>query len=112
MANVSDSENALNAALSPRADASPTISDSLSSNKEDSLLGLNKKQVILENSLLAGGNANCSPLENSDIRNASSSSQDFIVNERSNIPQNNYNAKIKQDDSPDSCSVVLDDEGK
>lgn len=112
MASASDSENALNATLSPREDASPTISDSLSSSKEDSLLGLNKKQVILENSLLTDRNTNCSPLEKSEKRNASSSSQDFIVNERSNMPQNNYNLKIKQEDSPDSCSVVLDDEGK
>jgi hypothetical protein len=109
MASASDSENTLNAALSPRADASPTISNS---SKEDSLLGLNKNQVILENSLLTGGNTNLSPLENSEIRNASSSSQDFIVNERSNLPQNNYSAEIKQDDSPDSCSVALGDEGK
>ncbi|XP_023722994.1 traB domain-containing protein isoform X2 [Cryptotermes secundus] len=110
MANASDNENALNATLSPRENASPTISDSLSSSKEDSLLGLNKKQVILENSLLTGRNTNCSPLENSEVRNASSSSQDFIVNERSNMPQNNHSAKMRQDDSPDSCSVVLDDE--
>lgn len=112
MASASDSENALNAALSPREDSSPTVSGSLSSSKEDSLLGLNKKQVILENSLLTGGNTNCNPLENSEIRNASSSSQYFIVNERSNMPQNKYSAKIKQDDSPDSCSVLLDEEGK
>jgi hypothetical protein len=111
MASTSDSENALNAALSPREDASSTISDSLSSSKENSLRGLNTKQVIGENSLLTGGNTSCSTLENSEIRNASSSSQDFIVNYRSNMPQNNYSAKIKQDDSPDSCSV-LEDEGK
>jgi hypothetical protein len=112
MASTSDSERALNAALPPIADTSPTVPDSLSSRKEDSLLGLNKKQVILENSLLAGGNTNVSPLENSEKQNVSSSSQEFIVNERSNMPQINCSPKIKQDDSPDSCSVVLGDEGK
>jgi hypothetical protein len=101
MASASDSEKALKAAVSPLADASQTVSDSLSSSKEDSLLGVNKKQVILENSLLAGGNINVSPLENSEMRNVSSSSQDFILKERSDMPQNNCSAKIKQDDSPD-----------
>jgi hypothetical protein len=109
MASTSDSEKPLNATLSPHADAWQKVSDSLSSTKEDSLLGLNKNQVILENSLLAGGNTNASPLDNSEMRNVSSSSQDFIMNERSDM---SYSAKIKQDDSPDSCSVALGDKGK
>jgi hypothetical protein len=74
---------------------------------EDSLIGLNQKQVILDNSLLSGGDSNLNPFQKSGTQSA----QDFIVNERSDMPQNNFSTKRKRDDSPDSCSFVQDDEG-
>lgn len=74
---------------------------------EDSLIGLNQKQVILDNSLLSGGDSNLNPFQKSGIQ----SSQAFILNERSDMPQNNCSTKRKRDDSPDSCSFIQVDEG-
>jgi hypothetical protein len=87
-------------------------SDALINNKHYSVLGLNEKQVILEHSLLSGGDTNLNLLEKSGTQSASNSSQDFIVNERSNMPQSNYSTKRKRADSPDSCCITVDNEGK
>lgn len=93
-------------------ESSLTDSDALIISKDDSILGLNKKQVILENSLLSGGETNLNLLEKTGTHSAGDSSLDFIVNERSDMPQNNYSTKRKRADSPDSCCVNLDNEGK
>jgi hypothetical protein len=87
-------------------------SDALISGKDDSVLGLNKKQVILENSLLSSGDTNLSLLEKSESQCTGNSSQDFVANERSNMPQNYYSTKRKRADSRDSCCVTQDNEGK
>jgi hypothetical protein len=108
MADTSHSDSALNETLGSRTDCSSTVSDGLSMTAEDSLIGLNQKQVMLDNSLLSGGDSNLNPFQTSGTQ----SSQDFITNERSDMPQNNYSTKRKRDDSPDSCSFVQDDEGK
>jgi hypothetical protein len=112
MENSPDNETMLNAALRSSADSSSRILDGISGSKEDSLLGLHKKQVILENSFLTGGDTNLNPLEKSATQSASNISHGLIVNERSNMAQNSYNTKRKRDDSPDSSSIALDDEGK
>lgn len=108
MADTSHSDNVLNETLGSRADCSSTVSDGLRMSAEDSLIGLNQKQVILDNSLLSGGDSNLNPFQTSGTQSA----QDFITNERSDMSQNNYSTKRKRDDSPDSCSFVQDDEGK
>jgi hypothetical protein len=108
---TSDSENTLIVGVRSSGDSSPRISDALSSSKQDSLLGLNKKQVILQNSLLADGDTNLNPIEKSGTQSANSSSQDFIQNERSSMPLNDYSTKRKRDNSPDSCCIAVDDEG-
>jgi hypothetical protein len=87
-------------------------SDALISGKDDSVLGLNKKKVILENSLLSGGDTNLSLLQKSGTQCSGNSSQHFVATERSNMPQNDYSTKRKRADSPDSCCVTLDNEGK
>ncbi|XP_021916832.1 traB domain-containing protein isoform X2 [Zootermopsis nevadensis] len=91
-------------------ESSLTDSDALIISKDDSILGLNKKQVILENSHLSGGETNLNLLEKTGTHSAGDSSLDFIVNERSDMPQNNYSTKRKRADSPDSCCVNLDNE--
>jgi hypothetical protein len=108
MASTSHSDSTLNETLCSRTDSSSTISDSLSVNAENSLTGLNQKRVIMDNSFLSGGDSNLNPNQKSRTQ----STQDFIVNERSDVSQNNYSVKRKRDDSPDSCSVAPDDEGK
>jgi hypothetical protein len=108
MADTSQNDSTLNETLVSRTDCSSTVSDGLSMSAEDSLIGLNQKQVILDNSLLSGGDSNLNLLQKSGTQSA----QDFIVNERSDVPQNNYGTKRKRDDSPDSSSFVQDDEGK
>jgi hypothetical protein len=108
MADTSRSDSTLNETLGSRTDSSPTVLDSLSISAEDSLIGLNQEQVILHNSLVTGRDSNLNPFQKSGTQ----STQDFIANERSDMPQNNYSTKRKRDDSPDSSSVAPDDEGK
>ena len=107
MADTSQSDSTLHETLGCRTDCSSTVSDGLSMSAEDSLIGLNQKQVILDNSLLSSGDSNLNPFQKSGTQSA----QDFIVNERSDMTQNNCSTKRKRDDSPDSCSIVQDDEG-
>lgn len=107
MADTSHSDSTLKETLGSRTDCSSTVSDGLSMSAEDSLIGLNQKQVILDNSLLSGGDSNLNPFQKSGTQSA----QDFLVNERSAMPLNNCSTKRKRDDSPDSCSFVQDDEG-
>ncbi|KAJ9591614.1 hypothetical protein L9F63_001828, partial [Diploptera punctata] len=52
-------------------------------NKEDTLLGISNKKVILENSLLAGGDASLNVDKKSAADLTNTSSQDFILNESS-----------------------------
>lgn len=110
MASVSDSDNTTNATILSTPDSSSRILDGLSTNKEDSLIGFNKKQVIIDNSILAGGDTNLNPVDKSVTQSDSNSSQDFIVNERTIMPENNSSSKRKRDESPESCSIILDDE--
>ncbi|XP_069703231.1 traB domain-containing protein isoform X2 [Periplaneta americana] len=109
MASVSNSDTA-NASVLSTPDSSSKILDGLSTNKEASLLGFNKKQIILENSVLAGGDTNLNPVEKSVTQSAKNSSQDFIVNERTSMPENSCSGKRKRDESPESCSIILDEE--
>jgi hypothetical protein len=108
MEDTPHNDSTLNETLGSRTDSSPAVSDNLSISTEDSLIGLNQKQVILDNSLLTGRDSNLNPFQKSGTQ----STQDFIVNERSDMQQNNYSTKRKRDDSPDNSSVAPDEEGK
>lgn len=106
MEDTPHNDSTLNETLGSRTDSSPAVSDNLSISTEDSLIGLNQKQVILDNSLLTGRDSNLNPFQKSGTQ----STQDFIVNERSDMQQNNYSTKRKRDDSPDNSSVAPDEE--
>jgi hypothetical protein len=106
MTSMSDSEDTLNVVVTASG-----ISAVLNSSKGDSLVAL-KKDVITENSLLASGDKYLNGIEKSGTQSANSFSQDIIMNEVSDVPQNSNITKRRSYDIPNSCCIDVDDEGK
>lgn len=100
MASISDSEIVPN--------SSSDTASGVNYNKEDTLLGITNKKVILENSLLAGGDVNLDLIKNRKTGEdlANNSSQDFILNESSSDVPKTENAEDNVD--KEDFSIVIE----